>query len=596
MARDELLSAALEYAARGLLVLPCWWPLNDGSCACGEECGNAGKHPLGSLVPHGLHNATTDEATIRGWWTAHPKANVAVRTGKESGAVVLDVDPRHGGDEALRDLEQKHGKVPETIWTKTGGGGEHGWFRWPGHPVKGIKGIIGPGLDMQGDGNYVLMPPSRHASGGVYAWDQAAGEVPLADLPPWLDVAQHVLSVARSDAPEIPEVIEKGARDAMLTSLAGTMRRRGTPEPVIYAALSAANAEMCRPRLADSQVRKIAHSIAARPPAEAERFSRNGHVEEPGLKELWTWQRILRTHFEPPRWLLDRLIPELGLTILSGKPKVGKSWLALQIAGAIGSGDEVLGRRAVHGRVLYFCIEDPVWRIKDRGQKQEWLEESEVVFAESLEALDAGGMTELERVCDAVKPVLVVIDTFAAAKSGKTNENEAGPMADLGNGLQRFAQMRRLALLLVAHQRKGLAENPVEALRGSGALGAAADMVLGLRKHPPAFVLETQGRDAEDAEYRMDFEDFRWKLRGDQRLLAHAEAEAEVLEALARLGESDASTVGRELSWSRQTAMRHLKELEMKNRVVSHVEHGQEGRFTRVIYRLAQPGGQTTFS
>lgn len=302
-------------------------------------------------------------------------------------------------------------------------------------------------------------------------------------------------------------------------------------------------------------------------------------------QRLWTWQELLKTYFVPPNWLIDRILPEVGLTILGGKPKVGKSWLALQIAGAVGSGDEVLGRKAKQGRVLYFCIEDRKERIKSRGQLQEIPDHAEVIFAESLEPLDGNGMAELETLCDQVKPVMVVIDTLAAAKSGKVDENAAGPMADLANGLQRMAHERRLALLLIAHHRKGLADSPIESLRGSSALAGAADMILGLGVKSPAHILEIQGRDTEDATYRMEFEDYRWKLRGNERELAKGEANEEVLDALRRLGESEASDVAREVGVVRTTAMRRLKDLEKLRQVVSHVEHSVHG--VRVSYRIA---------
>ncbi|HQN09745.1 MAG TPA: bifunctional DNA primase/polymerase, partial [Thermoanaerobaculia bacterium] len=71
-----LLNAALSHAARGWRVLPLWWPTPAG-CACGNNpCSNAAKHPIGELVPHGCHDATTDPAVIESWWTRFPEANV----------------------------------------------------------------------------------------------------------------------------------------------------------------------------------------------------------------------------------------------------------------------------------------------------------------------------------------------------------------------------------------------------------------------------------------------------------------------------------------------------------------------------------------
>ncbi len=116
-----------------------------------------------------------------------------------SGVVVLDVDPRNGGDEALAALETRHGPLPATWRVLTGGGGEHVFFRHPGNPVNNAKGRLGPGLDLKADGGYVVAPPSEHMSGQRYALsiDHHPDEVPLADAPDWLLATAPTLRGAR---------------------------------------------------------------------------------------------------------------------------------------------------------------------------------------------------------------------------------------------------------------------------------------------------------------------------------------------------------------------------------------------------------------
>src|SRR5215468_4020275 len=97
---NYLLEAALTYARYGWAVFPVYEVIHRDECACGKvACKDAGKHPR---TRNGLKDATTDEATIQGWWQRWPDANVAVACGAESGLIVLDVDPRHHGDESLR--------------------------------------------------------------------------------------------------------------------------------------------------------------------------------------------------------------------------------------------------------------------------------------------------------------------------------------------------------------------------------------------------------------------------------------------------------------------------------------------------------------
>lgn len=161
-----LVNAALAYARRGWAVFPLHSPM-EGACSCGKpDCRNTGKHPR---TPKGLHDATTDESTIRKWWTRWPTANIGVVTGEASGMFVLDVDPRNGGDLTLARLEREHGTLPPTLVARTGGGGRHILFAHPGMKVSaGVK--LGPGLDIKGEGGYIVAAPSVHASGAKYEW------------------------------------------------------------------------------------------------------------------------------------------------------------------------------------------------------------------------------------------------------------------------------------------------------------------------------------------------------------------------------------------------------------------------------------------
>ncbi len=157
---------ALGLARRDWPVLPCHHA-NAGRCSCGDaDCTSVGKHPR---TRHGLHQATTDARTIRGWWRQWPDANVGVRTGAApagAGVIVVDIDPAHGGEESLARLEREHGALPATLEAATGGGGRHLWFAHPGITVPNSAGRVGAGIDVRGDGGYVLVSPSRHASGG----------------------------------------------------------------------------------------------------------------------------------------------------------------------------------------------------------------------------------------------------------------------------------------------------------------------------------------------------------------------------------------------------------------------------------------------
>ena len=189
------LRAALTYAARGLAVFPCWEITPDGGdCACPRShpsrdaaghCGSPGKHPR---TANGVKDATRDAAAIQKWWQQWPRAHVAIAAGA-SGLLVVDVDPRNGGDGTLADLERTHGALPDTPRQLTGGGGVHLLFKRPERPhVRGPRHGLGRGVDIKCDGGYFIAAPSGHISGGAYVWEIGSDpdDLPIAEPPAWL--------------------------------------------------------------------------------------------------------------------------------------------------------------------------------------------------------------------------------------------------------------------------------------------------------------------------------------------------------------------------------------------------------------------------
>ena len=177
---ESTLDYVLAYLRVGLGLLPAHGVTN-GRCTCGEDCGkDAGKHPLANLVPSGVKNATTDEATIRWWLARRSHWNIAVACGSVSGIVVVDAD----GEVGLAELECRG--YPMTWSVQSGSGGLHVYLKHPGHPVGNWK-IPGIG-ELRADGGYVIAPPSRHRSGGRYEWlpGLSPWEVDLAPAPDWV--------------------------------------------------------------------------------------------------------------------------------------------------------------------------------------------------------------------------------------------------------------------------------------------------------------------------------------------------------------------------------------------------------------------------
>jgi hypothetical protein len=147
------------------------WGMRDGRCRCGgkDKC-TPGKHPI---TPNGFKAATTDIEQITAWATEHPGCNWGVATGKISGIVVVDVDPRHGA--VVPD------GLPDTLTAKTGGGGVHLYFAYPTTHGGPWRKQLEKGVDFQADGKYVVVPPS--STRAAYEWENG---LDLATPPDWL--------------------------------------------------------------------------------------------------------------------------------------------------------------------------------------------------------------------------------------------------------------------------------------------------------------------------------------------------------------------------------------------------------------------------
>jgi len=233
-ADNHLLCTALVYAERfNLPVFP---------------CRPRKKTPL---TQHGCKDATGDAGVIQTWWEQWPEANIGITTGARSGIVVLDVDPQHDGDQSLAVLVAKCGELPTTPTVLTGGGGRHIYFRaLEDAEIRNSAGALGPGLDVRGEGGYVIAPPSVHASGQSYRWEPGSriDELELALLPSW--VTDLLVSppirpaadqpgpwptgttgepVSRLDLTQLAAGVSEGQRDDRLFRLACHLRWRGYP-------------------------------------------------------------------------------------------------------------------------------------------------------------------------------------------------------------------------------------------------------------------------------------------------------------------------------------------------------------------------------
>jgi hypothetical protein len=210
---------------------------------------------------HGFQDATKDTDRIRKCWAQRPDLNVAIATGRASGVVVIDVDVHKGGDESLVELEKRYGKLPTTLSAVTPRGGQHHYFRYPGETIPNAVDIV-PGVDVRGDGGYVLLPPSK-VNGNAYEWDERTEPVPL---PTWLMVGLRQRERKARDVSywiNLAKGVNEGQRNVRLTELTGLMVGRGLPDDLVATLAIAVNRQF-HPPLPEREVGMIVKSILRR--------------------------------------------------------------------------------------------------------------------------------------------------------------------------------------------------------------------------------------------------------------------------------------------------------------------------------------------
>lgn len=220
------------------------------------------------LTPHGFKNAVKDEKEIKALFENYPSATgYGIATG--SGLCVIDVDPKHGGFDQLKMLEEKYGTFPKTPTVKTGGGGRHYYFK-TSVPIKSVNAVLAPGIDSKADGGYAIGPGSSHELGGMYEWENSPDECEMAELPKWIEkllVIPSQSSKRNDHTPHDSEKVPEGQRNQYLASAAGSMRRKGLSPETIAEALQVENQQRCDPPLADAEVTRIADSISKYEPS-----------------------------------------------------------------------------------------------------------------------------------------------------------------------------------------------------------------------------------------------------------------------------------------------------------------------------------------
>lgn len=303
-------------------------------------------------------------------------------------------------------------------------------------------------------------------------------------------------------------------------------------------------------------------------------------------KRSWLVADLYSTEFPEPRYTIPGLLPT-GLAALGARPKIGKSWMGLQISTAVGTGGKVFDQQVDKGKVLYLALEDSPRRMKSRLQKQGAPVDTDIRFEFGWKPLIGEGTSDLIAEIDRGGYSLVVIDTLARAL-GFIDPNKQAEMSMHLGVLQRVAVDRNITIFLIDHHRKshGGDGDAVDDLLGATAKAGVLDVAMGLYRERGErnASLKVTGRDIEERNLAVQFdhETGCWKLVGDADGVKAETIQFDILETIREHdGEANAKEIAEWLGKKPANITRELAELAGKGVLV---KGKRQGRF--VPYRL----------
>jgi hypothetical protein len=267
-------------------------------------------------------------------------------------------------------------------------------------------------------------------------------------------------------------------------------------------------------------------------------------------------QDLADTRFPEVRWIVPGLFPE-GVILLASRPKLGKSWLLLQICAAVATGNSTLvsADQPICGDVLYLDLENGRRRLQKRGMKYfgglrtNW--PKRMTTAHAWRRFDEGGLADLTDWCRSVdEPRLIAIDTLAKVRPPKkTGQSDYSGDYGACEGLLDIAQnFPGLAFIVAHHDRKMEAESPFDTVSGTLGLTGGVDTVALLKRSGLGVTFHIQGRDLpDDIEKAVSFdrETCRWVILGEASDIQRSDTRKTILDVLleadALLGPKDIS-------------------------------------------------------
>lgn len=289
-------------------------------------------------------------------------------------------------------------------------------------------------------------------------------------------------------------------------------------------------------------------------------------LSDPKIQQrFWSVEDLYNTEFPEPRYVIPGLLPT-GLAALGARPKIGKSWLALQISSAVGIGGLVFEEQVEQGKVLYLALEDSHRRIKNRLRKQGAPGKTNIKFVFTWPPLIGDGIRELDEQIERQGYSLVVIDTLARSL-GNSDPNKQAEQGMLLGALQRIAIDRDITILLIDHHRKGNGGDGdvVDDMLGATSKTGVQDVVWGLYRErgQKTATFKVTGRDIEERELALTFDRDTglWHSLGDAETLIKSEQAQAILDAIKELGSATNSEIAAATNQDRSNCHKRILDL-----------------------------------
>ncbi len=500
----DMLGAALGYLAEGWPVFPICSPLMGQHIHAHGSCLSPGKVPM---VPWAAFQTTLPEVgQIRSWWTQWPHANIGMATGELSGVLVLDAD----GTEARKECLKRGGlDGTRAVWTGKVGGAHYHLRYPPGSDIRNFNRRL-PGIDLRGQGGYVLLPPSAHASGASYRWIDGTEHARLVSPPAWLlelirGTGPSSDETWRAEAPsgveELLAGFDEGQRDDGLFRFACRMRHDDTPQP--YAEiLIQVSARNCRPPfpLADA-VAKVRAVYDRYPPGSAGptiNLDEDATGTGPAGAEAEGWriydvEEFLAVEYPPTIWRVESYLRDRAILFGYGAPGTIKTYVATDAALAIASGGLFLGRfPCQQGRVLIVQEDTQASdyqraylkpMIEARGLRGSDIKDMLFIAPPGEFALDR--QERLNELCAWLreyKPDMLILDTFYMMYSGKSED-----LLAVMKVLRTIRDAFGCAIWIIDHNRKSSSapssgEDAMDRLIGGREKSGSVDTIIEFRR------------------------------------------------------------------------------------------------------------------